>query len=87
MPGWASSSWGYHGDDGKRFNHPQGVGLRYYDSYSTGDTVGCGINMKTGKMFFTKNGANLGKGFLNKFIVFGKNKKKKSKIFKILREN
>lgn len=69
MPGWASSSWGYHGDDGKRFNHPQGVGLRYYDSYSTGDTVGCGINMKTGKMFFTKNGVNLGKDFFLNLII------------------
>ena len=61
MPGWAASSWGYHGDDGKKFNNPSGAGLRYHDSYKTGDTIGCGINIKTGKLFFTKNGFNLGK--------------------------
>lgn len=55
--------------------------MRYYDSYSTGDTVGCGINMKTGKMFFTKNGANLGKDFLNNHnpLSWGEKKKKKKK--------
>lgn len=61
MPGWAASSWGYHGDDGKKFNNPLGLGLRYNDPYNTGDIVGCGINIKTGKLFFTKNGVNLGK--------------------------
>lgn len=65
MPGHAASSWGYHGDDGKKFNNPLGVGLRYNDSYNTGDTVGCGINIKTGKLFFTKNGVNLGKDLLH----------------------
>lgn len=65
MPGWAASSWGYHGDDGKKFNSPLGVGLRYSDVYNTGDTVGCGINIKTGKLFFTKNGVYLGKDLLH----------------------
>lgn len=65
MPGWATSSWGYHGDDGKKFNSPLGVGLRYSDVYNTGDTVGCGINIKTGKLFFTKNGVYLGKHLLH----------------------
>lgn len=65
MPGWGPSSWGYHGDDGKKYNGRVGVGLRYSDVYSTGDTVGCGINIKTGKLFFTKNGVNLGKDLLH----------------------
>lgn len=62
MPGWAATSWGYHGDDGKRF-HSLGTGLRYSDCYGSGDTVGCGIDMRTGKLFFTKNGVNLGKDY------------------------
>lgn len=65
MPGWATSSWGYNGDDGKKFHNPLGVGLRYSYSYNTGDTVGCGINIVTGKLFFTKNGVNLGKDLLS----------------------
>lgn len=60
MPGWSPTSWGYHGDDGKRFNKLLGVGLRYADTYGKDDTIGCGVNMKTGKLFFTKNGVNLG---------------------------
>lgn len=39
--------------------------MRYSDVYNTGDTVGCGINIKTGKLFFTKNGVNLGKDLLH----------------------
>lgn len=61
MPGWADTSWGYHGDDGKRFNNSYGIGMRYAGTYNVHDTIGCGINMKTGKLFFTKNGVNLGK--------------------------
>ena len=77
MPGWAASSWGYHGNDGKKYNNLPSVGLRYHDSYNTGDIVGCGINIKTGKLFFTKNGVNLGKDLLSdpishwKFFFFG----------------
>ena len=36
-------------------------GLRYANTYSVDDTVGCGINIQTGKLFFTKNGVNLGR--------------------------
>ena len=60
MPGWHLTSWGYHGDDGKKFNKPPGLGLRYSNQYEVNDTVGCGLNMETGRLFFTKNGVNLG---------------------------
>ena len=63
MPGWHEKSWGYHGDDGKKFNSPTSQGLRYSETYTTGDTVGCGINRRTGKIFFTLNGFNQGKYF------------------------
>ena len=60
MPGWNLSSWGYHGDDGMKYNSPTGRGLRYSNTYSTHDIVGCGINLQTGKLFFTKNALYLG---------------------------
>ncbi|KAK0515924.1 hypothetical protein JMJ35_001958 [Cladonia borealis] len=59
MPGWHPSSWGYHGDDGMKFNNSTTQGLRYSTKYNTNDIVGCGVNMQTGKLFFTKNGVNL----------------------------
>ena len=35
-------------------------GMRYAEDYTANDTVGCSINMQTGKVFFTLNGKNLG---------------------------
>jgi hypothetical protein len=59
MPGWARGSWGYHGDDGKIFAE-EGTGSNYGPTYGTGDVVGCGIDLQSGTIFFTKNGENLG---------------------------
>lgn len=61
MPGCDTASWGYHGDDGHKYNSTLGTGLRYSEPYNAGDTIGCGIDMRTRKLFFTKNGFNLGK--------------------------
>jgi hypothetical protein len=59
-PGWEPDSWGYHGDDGNSFAS-QNVGKHYGPSFTTCDTIGCGVNFRTGCAFFTKNGVNLGK--------------------------
>lgn len=59
-----STSWSYHGEDGEKFHNNLSTGLGDSDFYGMGDTVGCGIKMQTGKMFFTKNGVSLGKGLL-----------------------
>ena len=64
MPGLENTSWGYHGDDGHKFNNSLGTGLRYSEPYNAGDIIGCGIDMRTRKLFFTKNGVNLGKDYL-----------------------
>lgn len=49
-------SWAYIQNG---YKYP-GADSRYGKRYGQGDTVGCGINMQTGKMFFTKNGFSLG---------------------------
>ncbi|KAK3254437.1 hypothetical protein CYMTET_36345 [Cymbomonas tetramitiformis] len=55
QPGWEKNSYGYHGDDGKRY-HASGQGLAYAETYTTGDVVGAGIRLGSQEMFFTKNG-------------------------------
>lgn len=61
LPGWELNSYGYHGDDGKAFGrNTGGHGEAYGPSFSSGDTVGCGINTADNSAFFTKNGRNLG---------------------------
>ncbi|CAG8697084.1 8339_t:CDS:2, partial [Cetraspora pellucida] len=59
MPGWEQESIGYHGDDGLLYLE-RGRGDKYGPLYTTGDTVGCGINYYDKSIFFTKNGVNLG---------------------------
>jgi hypothetical protein len=59
MPGWHAGSWGYHGDDGKKFN-AQGIGKEFGPRYGRGDIVGCGVDMRAKSAFFTKNGEYLG---------------------------
>merc|ERR1712129_341197 len=60
MPGWDKYSYGYHGDDGGIF-HDQGQMLRNYGpTFTSGDTVGCGIDYIENAIFFTHNGTFLG---------------------------
>lgn len=67
MPGWSTTSWGYHSDEGLKFHASEKFGKRYGETYHKGDTVGCGIDLKTGNVFFTVNGVNLGIQRLNCF--------------------
>ncbi|KAL1196063.1 Ran-binding protein M [Cardamine amara subsp. amara] len=58
-PGWELNTCGYHGEDGliylgKRQGEPFGP------TYSTGDTVGGGINYDSQEFFFTVNGTLVG---------------------------
>ncbi|XWS23388.1 hypothetical protein CRYUN_Cryun28dG0009500 [Craigia yunnanensis] len=59
QPGWEVNSCGYHGDDGFLY-HGQGKGDAFGPTYTTGDTVGGGINYALQEFFFTKNGAIVG---------------------------
>ncbi|KAK8692079.1 hypothetical protein V6N13_075559 [Hibiscus sabdariffa] len=59
QPGWEVNSCGYHGDDGLLYRG-QGKGDAFGPTYTTGDTVGGGINFGSQEFFFTKNGAIVG---------------------------
>ncbi|CAI2169231.1 3659_t:CDS:2 [Funneliformis geosporum] len=59
LPGWEPKSFGYHGDDGNKFES-NGTGAPYGPIFTTGDIIGCGINFYKKKAFYTKNGKNLG---------------------------
>lgn len=59
QPGWEANSFGYHGDDGLLYRG-QGKGVAFGPTYSTGDTVGGGINYGSQEFFFTKNGQVVG---------------------------
>lgn len=70
QPGWVDQSYGYHGDDGKKFhnqsnNNNSYTGIPYADPFGIGDEIGCGIIFRTKEIFFTKNGKYLGIAFQN----------------------
>ncbi|OQR73126.1 ran-binding protein 9-like [Tropilaelaps mercedesae] len=64
LPGWDKQSYGYHGDDGHSFCS-SGTGQPYGPTFSTGDVIGCGVNLIDNTCFYTKNGVNLGVAFQN----------------------
>lgn len=57
--GWEPNSFGYHGDDGFLY-HGHGKGESFGPKFTTGDTVGAGINYASQTIFFTKNGKFVG---------------------------
>ncbi|CAG8566010.1 9366_t:CDS:2 [Funneliformis mosseae] len=63
LPGWEPNTFGYHGDDGKKFRSSSITGHVYGPTFTTGDTIGCGINFFNQTAFYTKNGIWLGIAF------------------------
>ncbi|KAL5715743.1 hypothetical protein ACHQM5_017520 [Ranunculus cassubicifolius] len=59
QPGWEANSYGYHGDDGLLYRG-QGKGESFGPTFTTGDTIGGGINYASQDFFFTKNGKLVG---------------------------
>lgn len=62
LPGWDKHSYGYHGDDGHSFCS-SGTGQPYGPTFTTGDVIGCGVNLIDNTCFYTKNGHHLGIAF------------------------
>ncbi|KIW86612.1 uncharacterized protein Z519_12796 [Cladophialophora bantiana CBS 173.52] len=65
FPGWpkpGTSSWAYHGDDGKIWcvaDPPKIKDLGSARKFGYGDTVGCGVDVKKRTVFWTLNGERL----------------------------
>jgi len=64
--GWDKCSYGYHGDDGNSFCS-SGPAQPYGPTFTTGDVIGCCLNLVDNTCFYTKNGVNLG-NFLCGFV-------------------
>ncbi|QYT02986.1 Protein SSH4 [Trichoderma simmonsii] len=58
LPGRFPRSWGYEGSTGKCTGERKD--LATFDRFSSGDTVGCGIDWTSGHLYFTKNGRKQG---------------------------
>lgn len=59
LSGWDKHSYGYHGDDGHSFCS-SGTGQPYGPTFTTGDVIGCCVNLINNTCFYTKNGHSLG---------------------------
>lgn len=59
IAGWDKHSYGYHGDDGHSFCS-SGTGQPYGPTFTTGDVIGCCVNLINNTCFYTKNGHSLG---------------------------
>ncbi len=64
MPGWSANggSWGWMAN-GNKCSNGDAVGTPYGVMWSDGDVIGCGLNYRTGDIFWTINGLALPTAF------------------------
>ncbi|CAG1975297.1 unnamed protein product [Fusarium graminearum] len=61
LPGWDEGSFAYHGDDGGFYvSNASGDPQENDEIFDKDDVVGCGLNLKTGHGYRSKNGVLLG---------------------------
>ncbi|RUP43163.1 hypothetical protein BC936DRAFT_137530, partial [Jimgerdemannia flammicorona] len=58
-PGWGAGSAGFHGDNGQLYLG-SGTGKSYGRAWQPDDRIGCGVKLRSGTVFFTVNGENIG---------------------------
>ena len=63
FPGWDDESFGYHSDDGGMFNGNRVAARLGQPKFGPGDTIGCGVEYSSRRIFFTKNAEFLGYEF------------------------
>lgn len=68
--GWDKHSYGYHGDDGHSFCS-SGTGQPYGPTFTTGDVIGCCVNLINNTCFYTKNGHSLGERLMGVWVWAG----------------
>ncbi|KAF4802404.1 Ran-binding protein 10 [Turdus rufiventris] len=81
LPGWDKHSYGYHGDDGHSFCS-SGTGQPYGPTFTTGDVIGCCVNLINNTCFYTKNGHSLGIAFTDLPIAAVSNVKDMGEVFR-----
>ncbi|CAB4376953.1 unnamed protein product [Rhizophagus irregularis] len=68
LPGCDTHSVGFHSDEGRKFHNEKYTGSKYAKKWGDeNDVIGCGYCQKTGQVFFTKNGENLGIAYTGLF--------------------
>ncbi|PKY40020.1 SPRY-domain-containing protein [Rhizophagus irregularis] len=68
LPGCDTHSVGFHSDEGRKFHNEKYTGSKYAEKWGDkNDVIGCGYCRKTGQVFFTKNGENLGIAYTGLF--------------------
>uniref|UniRef100_A0AAQ4RXI1 RAN binding protein 10 n=1 Tax=Gasterosteus aculeatus aculeatus TaxID=481459 RepID=A0AAQ4RXI1_GASAC len=72
LPGWDKHSYGYHGDDGHSFCS-SGTGQPYGPTFTTGDVIGCCVNLINNTCFYTKNGISLGRVLISFYTLYQPN--------------
>ncbi|XP_028905572.1 ran-binding protein 10 isoform X2 [Ornithorhynchus anatinus] len=82
LPGWDKHSYGYHGDDGHSFCS-SGTGQPYGPTFTTGDVIGCCVNLINNTCFYTKNGHSLGIAFTDLPVAFRESSTVNAQLFEM----